>query len=151
MAVLAERMRGRKREAPGLGARAPARGGRHATLSAGLATVVLLAVYAVPVAAQQTAIDGGPAVNDPGPADRQPDTDQLLVTRPGRLLLPPRRAPRRPLVAETPTAPTPTQDPELTSRLLVPLVPQPAQPMPSSPVAPSVETPMAAAELKIGH
>ena len=47
MAVLAERMRGRKREAPGLGARAPARGGRHATLSAGLATVVLLAVYAV--------------------------------------------------------------------------------------------------------
>lgn len=151
MAVLAERMRGRKHEAPGLGARAPARGSRHATLSAGLAAVVLLAAYAVPVAAQQTAIDGGPAVNDLGPADRQPDTDQLLVTRPGRLLFPPRRAPRRPLVAETPTAPTPTaptptQDPELTSRLLVPLVPQPAQPIPPIPVAPSVETPMAAAE-----
>jgi outer membrane protein OmpA-like peptidoglycan-associated protein len=112
---------------------------------------VLLAAYAVPVAAQQTAIDGGPAVNDPGPADRQPDTDQLLVTRPGRLLFPPRRAPRRPLVAETPAAPTPTapmaaQDPELTSRLLVPLVPQQAQPMPPSPVAPSAETPLAAAE-----
>ncbi len=141
MAVLAERMRGRKHGTPGLGARAPARGSRHATLSAGLAAVVLLAAYAVPVAAQQTAIDGGPAVNDLGPADRQPDTDQLLVTRPGRLLFPPRRAPRRPLVAETPT-----QDPELTSRLLVPLVPQPAQPIPPIPVAPSVETPMAAAE-----
>ncbi len=140
MAVLAERMRGRKHEAPGLGARAPARGSRHATLSAGLAAVVLLAAYAVPVAAQQTAIDGGPAVNDPGSADHQPDTDQLLVTRQGRLLFPPRRAPRRPLVAETPT-----QDPELTSRLLVPLVPQPAQPIPPIPVAPSV-TPMAAAE-----
>jgi len=128
MAVLAERMRGRKREAPRLGARASAWGRRHATLSAGLAAVVLLAAYAVPAAAQQTAIDGGPAVNDPGPADRQPDTDQLLVTRPGRLLFPPRRAPGRPLVAETPAAPMAAQDPELTSQLLVPLVPQTAQP-----------------------
>ncbi len=144
MAVLAERIRGRKREAPGLGTRTPARGRRHATLSASLTAVVLLAAYAVPVAAQQTAIDVGPAVNDPNPADRQPGTDQLLVTRPGRLLFPPRRAPRRPLVAETPAAPTPTapmaaQDPELTSRLLVPLVPQPAVPTAPPPAPVTLE------------
>jgi len=143
MAVLAERMRGRKREAPGFGARAPAQGWRYATLTAGLAVVVLFAAYAWPTAAQQTAIDGGPAVDDPGPADHRPDTGQIQTTRSGRPLLPPRRAPRRLIVAETPAATTPVQDPELTSRLLVPLVPQPAQPMPPTPVAPSVETPMA--------
>lgn len=148
MAVLAERMRGRKREAPELGARAPAQGWRYATLTAGLVVVVLLAAFAWPTAAQQTAIDGGPAVADPGPAAGQPDTGQILTTRSGRPLLPPRRAPRRLKVAETPdattpAAATPVQDPELTSRLLVPLAPQPAQPMAPTPVARSVETPMA--------
>jgi len=138
MAVLAERMRGRKREAPELGARAPAQGWRYATLTAGLVVVVLLAAFAWPTAAQQTAIDGGPAVADPGPAAGQPDTGQILTTRSGRPLLPPRRAPRRLKVAETPV-----QDPELTSRLLVPLAPQPAQPMAPTPVAPTVETPTA--------
>ena len=144
MAVLAERIRVRKREAPGLGARAPTQGRQHATLSAGLAVVVLLAAYAVPVTAQQTAIDGGPTVNGSGAGDSLPDTGQLLVTRPAKPLFPPRRAPRRQLAAETPAAPMPAQDPELTSRLLVPLVPQAAQPMPPTLVAPSVETPMAA-------
>jgi outer membrane protein OmpA-like peptidoglycan-associated protein len=142
MAVLAERMCGRKREAPGLGAQTPAQGRRYATLSAGFAVVGLLAAYAGPAAAQQTAIDGGPAVEDPGPAEGQPDTGQLLTTRPGRPLLPPRRAPRRLLVA-TPAATTPIQDPELASRLLVPLVTQSAQPMTPNAAAPPVEAPMA--------
>jgi outer membrane protein OmpA-like peptidoglycan-associated protein len=95
----------------------------------------------------------GPAVGIvPGIAYRQPDTGRLLVTRPGRLLFPPPRAPRSRLAAKMPAAPIAKPEPELTSRLLVPPPPQsagapePAQAMPPAPVEPVVETPVAAAE-----
>ena len=65
----------------------------------------------------------------PGIAYRQPDTGQLLVTRPGTLLFPPPRAPRSRLATEMPEAPMAKPEPKLTSRLLVP-PPQPAPPMP---------------------
>ena len=86
----------------------------------------------------------------PGIAYRQPDTGQLLVTRPGRLLFPPPHVPRSRLAAEMPEAPM--AEPKLTSRLLVPPPPQsarapePAPPMQPVPVEPVVETPVAAAE-----
>ncbi len=88
----------------------------------------------------------------PGIAYRQPDTGQLLVTRPGRLLFPPPRAPRSRLAAEMPEAPMAKPEPELTSRLLVPPPPQsatapkPAPPMPPAPVEPVAQAPVAAAE-----
>lgn len=95
----------------------------------------------------------GPALDTvPGIAYRQPDTGQLLVTRPGRLLFPPPRAPRSRLAAEMPAAPMAKPEPELTSRLLVPPppktieAPEPAQAMAPAPVAPVVEMPVAAAE-----
>ncbi len=155
MAVLAERMRGR----------------RNFSLFAGLAAVVALVADAVPAGAQMTVIDSGPAVLGPGaggstgnngvlenlepspevPAvpgttNRQSDSGQLLVTPSGRLMFPPRRAPRRRLATETAAAPKPPQEPELTSRLVVPPVPQSSQPIPPAPVGPAVEAPMAAAE-----
>ncbi len=155
MAVLAERMRGR----------------RNFSLFAGLAAVVALVADAVPAGAQMTVIDSGPAVLGPGaggltgnngvlenlepspevPAvpgttNRQSDSRQLLVTPSGRLMFPPRRAPRRRLATETAAAPMPPQEPELTSRLVVPPVPQSSQPIPPAPVGPAVEAPMAAAE-----
>ncbi len=96
---------------------------------------------------------GGAGVGPvPGIAYRQPDTGQLLVTRPGRLLFPPPRAPRSRLAAEMPEAPMARPEPKLTSRLLVPPPPQsaaapkPAPPMPPAPVEPVAETPIAAAE-----
>ncbi len=96
---------------------------------------------------------GGAGVDTvPGIAYRQPDTGQLLVTRPGRLLFPPPRAPRSRLAAEMPEAPMAKPEPKLTSRLLVPPPPQsarapePAPPMQPTPVEPVVETPVAAAE-----
>ncbi len=100
----------------------------------------------------------GPGVDTlPGIVYRQPDTGQLLVTRPGTLLFPPPRAPRSRLAAEMPEAPMAKPEPKLTSRLLVPPPPQsarapePAPPMPPAPVEPApvepvVEMPVAAAE-----
>jgi outer membrane protein OmpA-like peptidoglycan-associated protein len=88
----------------------------------------------------------------PGIAYRQPDTGQLLVTRPGRLLFPPPRAPRSRLAAEMPEAPMAKPEPKLTSRLLVPpppqsaTTPEPAPPMQPAPIEPVAETPVAAAE-----
>jgi outer membrane protein OmpA-like peptidoglycan-associated protein len=82
----------------------------------------------------------------PGIAYRQPNTGQLLVTRPGRLLFPPARAPSSLLAAGRPELAKP--EPELTSRLLVPPPPQsarapePAPPIRSAPVEPVVETPL---------
>ena len=211
MAVDAERTRGRNRGAPRLGVWALTEARQRAILSAGFATLGLLAAFAAPATAQQTLIIGGPAIigsgaggitvnNEvleslrqspvvpalpyrapggfagtapvmpvtpgimpssgigatvgglPGLAYRQPDTGQLLVTRPGRLLFPPPRAPRSRLAAEMPVAQRATPEPELASRLLVPAPPQsaqtpePAQAMPPTPVEPVVETPMVAAE-----
>ena len=94
----------------------------------------------------------GPGVGTvPGIAYRQPDTGQLLVTRPGRLLFPPPRAPRSRLATAMPEAPMAQPEPELTSRLLVPPPPQSARapepaPVVPAPVEPVVEMPVAAAE-----
>ena len=88
----------------------------------------------------------------PGIAYRQPDSGQLLVTRPGRLLFPPLRAPRSRLAAAVSGAQMAKPEPELASRLLVPPPPQsaqapePAQPMQPAPVEPVMETPVVAAE-----
>jgi len=87
----------------------------------------------------------------PGIAYRQPDTGQLLVTRPGRLLFPPPRAPRSRLATATPEAPMARPAPKLTSRLLVPPPPMPPAPVEpvaveKTPVAPVVEKPVAIAE-----
>ncbi len=71
----------------------------------------------------------------PGIAYRQPNTGQLLVTRPGRLLFPPARAPKSLLAAGG--TDVPQAKPELTSRLLVP-----APPIQSAPVEPVLETPL---------
>jgi outer membrane protein OmpA-like peptidoglycan-associated protein len=108
---------------------------------------------ATPVMPMTSGVMPGPGVGTvPGIAYRQPDTGQLLVTRPGRLLFPPPRAPRSRLAAEMPAAPMAKPEPELTSRLLVPPPPQPAgapepaQAMPPAPVEPVVEMPVAAAE-----
>lgn len=102
----------------------------------------------------------GPGVGTvPGIAYRQPDTGQLLVTRPGRLLFPPPHAPRSRLATAMPEAPPEAPvtkpEPELTSRLLVPPPPQTAKapeaapveaaPVEPAPVEPVVETPVAAA------
>ncbi len=85
-----------------------------------------------------------------GLAYRQPDTGQLLVTRPGRLLFPPPHAPRSRLAVAMPEGPpeTPMAEPgrELTSRLLVPPPPTPPAPIEPAPIEPVVETPMAIAE-----
>ena len=98
-------------------------------------------------------LDLGPGVSTlPGIVYRQPDTGQLLVTRPGRLLFPPPRAPRSRLATEMPEAPTARPEPKLTSRLLVPPPPQsarapePVPAMPPAPVEPVVETPVVVAE-----
>ncbi len=88
----------------------------------------------------------------PGIAYRQPDTGQLLVTRPGRLLFPPPRAPRSRLAAEMPEAPMAKPEPKLTSRLLVPpppqsaTTPEPAPMLQPTPIEPVAEMPVAPAE-----
>ncbi len=99
----------------------------------------------------------------PGIAYRQPDTGQLMVTRPGTLLFPPPVFPKSRLTFQTPgrglaQAPDAAPEPELQSRLLVPPPPR-AQPGAASqaaeapppmlepaPVEPVIESPVAAAE-----
>ncbi len=84
----------------------------------------------------------------PGIAYRQPNTGQLLVTRPGRLLFPPAHAPESLLATRMPEASLAKPEPELTSRLLVPPPPQsarapePAPPIQPAPIEPVVKTPL---------
>jgi outer membrane protein OmpA-like peptidoglycan-associated protein len=102
----------------------------------------------------------------PGVVYRQPDTGQLLVSRPSTLLFPPPRYPKSRLTAQAPArgpaqAPQPgAAEPELASRLLVPPAPKAAPRAPSQvaetpapapkmapvPVEPVAEKPVAAAE-----
>lgn len=212
MAVDAGRADGWKRGIPSPSGRRSRQDAGRAGLF-GFGVGALFAALAVPAAAQQTVIIGGPAIIGSGPSGlivnnkvleslnaspqvpglpylapgavpgaapvmpvmpgttlgpaqtlgpaivyRQPDTGQLMVTRPGTLLFPPPQSPKSRLastkrLAQAPRTVAPDPEPELTSRLLVPAPPRlaavapepPAAPVPA-PVEPVVEKPVAAAE-----
>ncbi len=104
----------------------------------------------------------GTSLVPPGGSDtafRQPDTGQLMITRPGTLLFPPSAYPTSRLTGPARGLARATAEPELTSRLLVPLLrappsapppaaksPPPSPKMAPVPVEPVTEIPVAAAE-----